>query len=346
MNKKFVATLALVLIAATAFAGVNFTGTFKAGYVFSFTDGVFAATPKTVDGTAANTEAYMYLKAADDGGLWTVTFKGTAAFNESAGVKAGASLNLGKALATKGVDLGDFGIVASIGANSNMSGLNVYTDPFSTIGDNGYKLRSAGGYSAGLTLNYAKLVKVNFASNMKTPAGDGTNDFNFVLSASSEPVDGIQLAVGYANKYQNKHTSSATFGKNGVDGSVTVNVAKLAGLDDISLSVSAHDLYLVDAKLNYLTTGLSFGIAKVGAYVEYTLYDNISGIKAKVSYSGIEDLGMYAKFVASDFANFSDSITVSGGADYTMGGVKYSLDLAYAIGAKKFSITPACKITF
>lgn len=336
--KKFSTVLLVLLIAsATLFAGVNFSGGMKAGYKFTIKDGVTTA-PITAGGVA-NKDGYLYLNVTDDAKIFKITFKGTPDLNESNYMKANLSVSLTNSLKAAGLDTGDFGASFSIGANSNMSGLNVYSDPLSTLGDNSYKLRTSGGYSTGLTLSYSTIVTANVASNFKEGG-----EANVVVSASTTPVAGVSASFGYANLYQNKHTGLT--GKNAIDGAVAVDVAKLASLEDLALVVSAHDAYYLDTKLNYLTASAKVAYAKITGIVEYSMYNKVNGLTVKGIYDGIENLSVYAKYALADFSQAKDTSSIGAGASYKLAGVTYGLDLGFALSNNAFTVGPYVKVTF
>ncbi|MFA7119567.1 MAG: hypothetical protein WC159_12425 [Sphaerochaetaceae bacterium] len=353
MKKKFVLVLALVLLVAATVsaADIKFTGSFKAGYAFTWKDGGFTATPKGIDSTLANEESYIYLKVADPDSMWTITLKALPSLNEAAKVKANASISLDKALKAQGVDMGDVTAALSVGANSNMSGLNVYTDPTGNMSYYGWKLRSDATYSTGLTVGYGKLISANLAVD---PAVDTANEFHFVASVSANPIDGVSVAAGYANAYQNKHDSSAT-GKNAIDGSVKIDVAKLASLDGISLDFSAHDVYYMQTstgasyKKNYLSAAVEMGVEKdinVSGYAEFVRFAGVNGLNTSVSYDGFKDANLYVEYDIADFSDAVNNMYIGGGASYTMSKVKYALDMGYDTSDSSFVLKPTAKITW
>ncbi len=133
----------------------------------------------------------------------------------------------------------------------------------------------------------------------------------------------------------------------GVTGSVAVDVAALAGLD-FGLTVSAIDVYHFERSdnataVNNLYTEAKASFGDVAAWAEYQLLDGTSNVIAKVSYSGIENVGVYGKIKLADLSSIAT--TVYGGASYTMGGVKYALDATYVVDGM-FTLTPSVYIAF
>ncbi|AEV28844.1 hypothetical protein SpiGrapes_1020 [Sphaerochaeta pleomorpha str. Grapes] len=330
MKKKFVLTLALALIVAASLvaAPVTLTGSFKAGY--TYTSGTSAI-------TVANTPEINTDGLAITGDFWKVAVASDLfTFGDDNAVKGTGTIYLDKALAAQGTDMGDVTITLAIGNSGTMSGLNVYSDPNGTVGDEGYKVRQKGAYSTSVTVGYGSMVTVNATA-------DPTDKVNkpFGLSAKFAPVDGVSAAVAYTNYAENKWTSTID-ADGAIGGSVCVDVAALAGLD-FGLKASAIDTYFLGQKENNLLAALSASYGDVSGWTEYQLFDGTSNLKVSASYAGIENVGLSASVTLTDLSNISTKI--GAGANYTMGGVKYALDGAYVIDGD-FTLTPSVKITF
>ena len=231
---KKVLTIAIVALLATAtlFAGVSFSGRFRQGYTFAFEkDKDAAVSPWKTE------EAKLVMKVADDNGLWTVNLKNVGALDSNDKWSANASFDLTKAFALGGIDLGDFSLALSLGANTKMTALSAYTDP---TGNEYFKLKNNGSETIQLSTGYGNLVKFNIAvdptiskttvettTQVKTPlttvtgsgsTGDVTitlpegsyvytdsttesvveKEASVVLSVSSEPINGVAVAAAYA----------------------------------------------------------------------------------------------------------------------------------------------------
>ncbi|MDT4763213.1 hypothetical protein [Sphaerochaeta sp. PS] len=331
MKKKFVLTLALVLmVAATIVAApVTLTGSFKAGYTITTNPNAIAALDATefdIDGLAL-TGDFWKLAVAD----------GPLSFDDDATNTGTLTIYLDKALAAQGTDMGDLTLALSIGNKGTVSGLHVYTDPNGTVGDKGYRVRQKGSYSTEAVVGYGSMV----TASLSFDPTDSTNN-PFQISAKTTPVDGVSAAVAYTNYAENKWASTidadGAFG-----GSVAVDVAALAGLD-FGLSASAIDTYFLGQEKNYMLAGLKASYEDIAAYTEYQLFDGTSNLIAKASYSGIENVGMYAKLTLNDL---SDIKTVIGaGASYKMGGVTYALDGDYTVATSVMTISPSVKVSF
>lgn len=361
MKKKFVLTLALVLMVAVTVSAfpVEMTGSIKAGYKLTFDPFTFS---KGLEDDFGVTKPEINIDGLSvSGDFWKVAVAGgTLSFDTDNAIKGTLSIYLDKALAEQGVDMGDLTLTLSLGNKGTVSGLHVYTDPNASVGDNGYRVRQKGAYSTEVQVGYGSML----TASVSVDPTDKTNK-PFQISAKSTPVDGISAAVAYTNYAENKFRKVAapnswslntTTGaivektdntKNPVDadgaigGSVAVDVAALAGLD-FGLSVSAIDTYFLGMKENYLLAGVKASYEDIAAYAEYQLFDGTSNLIGKVTFTGIENMSAYAKLTLEDLS--AVATTVGFGADYTMGGVTYALDAEYA--AKALSLTPSVKVSF
>ncbi|MFA7129838.1 MAG: hypothetical protein WC136_11760, partial [Sphaerochaeta sp.] len=263
------------------------------------------------------------------GDFWKVAIGGgTISFDDDATNVATATIYLDKALAAEGVDMGDVTLALSIGNTTTFKPADVYTDSNDAVAE----LEMAGSdYTSSVTVGYGTLATVQLAADL----ADGTNK-PMVVGVKAVPVDGISAAVGYTNYA----TGSA---KGGVTGSVTADVAKLAGLD-FGLTVSAIDVYLTTPETNKLYVEAKGSYEDIAAWVEYQNIAGTSNLIAKATFSGIENTSVYAKVKLNDL---SDIATVIGaGASYAMGGVTYALDAEYTAATKTTTVKPSVKIAF
>lgn len=331
MKKKFVLTLALVLMVAASLVAfpVEMTGSIKAGYKLTFD-------PLVID--EANVPEINIDALSVSGDFWKVGVgSGTLAFDTDNAIKGTLSIYLDKALAAEGIDMGDLTLTVSLGNKGTVSGLHVYTDPNASVGDNGYRVRQKGAYSTEIQVGYGSLLTASFSADPT----DKTNK-PMQISVKTTPMDGISAAVAYTNYAENKWlTPVASDADGAIGGSVAVDVAALAGLD-FGLSVSAIDTYFLGMEENYLLAGVKASYQDIAAYAEYQLFDGTSNLIAKATYSGIENASVYAKLTLNDLSSV-DTI-VGFGADYILGGVTYALDAEYA--SEKLSLTPSVKVSF
>lgn len=343
MNKKFVATLALVLLVVVSLAAApTFSGRFRQGYTFTFAEG---ADPAITEWKSE--EAKLIIKFADDNGLWTIDLKTTGPLNSNDKWGANASINLGKLLGAAGVDLGDFGMTASIGANTKMTALSAYND---VTGNEYYKLKNNGKASAQLAMNYGKLVKFNVA-------GDPTNaGRSVVVSALTEPVEGVSVSVAYArNAWIGDNFDSDYTAKNMIGGAVNVDVAKLAGLD-FKLGVSAYDNYALkenSVSYNSLAANVNGGVEKVDGFVEFLMNNVISdsstsnyAMNTQVNLNLVKNLGLDVYFNIANLEKTGDTFSVGGDVSYKLSGVEFAMNMEYAKASKSFAVTPKVIIVF
>lgn len=330
MKKKFVLTLALVLmVAATLVAAtpLEVSGTFEAGYEFQFGNG--AAAPAFADDSKAE------LVAEFTGDFWKVSL-GTATYaaGEDDKVTAEAEIYLDKALAEEGVDMGDVSLTLHVGTGVSDEAPSVLADPMEWA--TGVETAAAD-QVFGLSIGYAELVDVYFAMFPD-------KDFAMVVGATVSPLEGVDVAVGFANKATNQ-----------LGASVAADIAALADLD-FDLSVSAG--YVI-ADLANITHEVNFDVAAeyagVGLYAAYQLdAGKKHNIGAGLSYATtVEGFGLSAgvDLEVLDVTKFADNyeVTLSAGADYTLGGAKYALDLEYTLdkgNTQPFSLTPSVSISF
>jgi len=340
MKKKFVLTLALVLMVAASIvaAPLEVSGTFKTGYKFTF-----VSTGNGVAGTAKGAEAEIDALVAFTGDFWKVTLaSGAVDFDNT--MAATANIYLDKALAAEGVDMGDLAVTLTIGNKADLGGLSVYANTRDKL--ESLKMDSKAGVAG--ADRYASAVQVDYGTMVSVYAGADIAAFDtakkaMVVSAKTAPVDGISAAVAYTN-YDNRDVA----GKGSIAGSVAVDVKALADLD-FGLNVSAYDVYLMGDEKNKLYVEAKAVIEDITAWTEYRILGKQNDMYAKVSYAGIENVGLSA-FVQLD--DITDTLgagvktTIGGGATYGLGGVTYALDADYAFATKTFSMSPTVKIAF
>ncbi|MDC7229813.1 MAG: hypothetical protein PQJ48_05855 [Sphaerochaetaceae bacterium] len=327
MKKKFVLTLALVLMVAgtlVAATPIEVSGTFSAGYDFEFTAPTAGATGGTAD---------LVTVLDFTGDFWKVSLKDGSAVlfeDENTAVAATAEIYLDKALAEQGVDMGDLAITLHVGDDVSGSAKTVLADPNDWAAGMGMATTTD---NFGLTVKYGDMVEVYASVDPTVKA------LPMVISAKFMPVDGIDAAVGFTND------------ANGVIVSAAADVAALAGLEDIALSASVEDIYLLDAETNELNADVKAEVSGVGLWAAYQMTAaKVNKLAAKASYeTTVEDFDLSASFKAemldlSDIAN-TTTYTIAAGAGYSMGGVDYALDAEYVIDGT-FTLSPSVSISF
>jgi len=316
MKKKFVLTLALVLMVAVTLSAatpVEVSGNFKAGYKLTFDP--FKVAQNDLSGANQAQTA----KIAVSGDFWKVSLNAVN-FTNAKDIKATADIYLDKALAAEGVDMGDVGLTLHIGSGVSADAPSVFADKGGLSSG-----LSAAGANLGLSIGYADLVDVYFAADLTADPVD------MVIGATVDPVDGVNVAVGYTNS------------GNGITGSAKADIAKLADLD-FALAVTLEDIYLVDAKTNELNVDVATTIEGIGLYAAYQMdAAKKHNMKIGASYT-LSGVGLSASFKMVDLGN-AKTMTVGGGANYKFGGVKYALDAEYTKAAG-FSLSPSVSIAF
>ena len=345
MKKVLTVLLVVLLATTTVFAAMNVSGRFRTGYKFSFNDG-FAA-----EGWKENTEAKFSLKVSDDAGIWTVSLKdwGEGALDSDDKIKANLSLNFTNLLAANGVDLGDFDISASIGANGAMTALSAYND---VTGDEIYKVKNNGAYSSELAVGYGDLIKAKINID---PTYEPTKKMPVALSVMSTPVSGLSVSAVYAYNgliYQvDKDTKVVV--DHAIGFAANADFAALFGLD-FQLGLAAYDnVGLKDSgNVNTFAAAVYGGVDLVDAFFELRMNNELVkngtstfGMKSQVNLNLVENLGLDVYFNIANFAETADTYAVGGDVSYTISGVEFAGNLEYAAG-DGFSITPKVIIAF
>ena len=345
MKKVLTVLLVVLLATTTVFAAMNVSGRFRTGYKFSFNDGF------TAEGWKENTEAKFSLKVSDDAGIWTVSLKdwGEGALDSDDKIKANLSLNFTNLLAANGVDLGDFDISASIGANGAMTALSAYND---VTGDEIYKVKNNGAYSSELAVGYGDLIKAKINID---PTYEPTKKMPVALSVMSTPVSGVSVSAVYAYNgliYQvDKDTKVVV--DHAIGFAANADFAALFGLD-FQLGLAAYDnVGLKDGgNVNTFAAAVYGGVDLVDAFFELRMNNELVkngtstfGMKSQVNLNLVENLGLDVYFNIGNFAETADTYAVGGDVSYTISGVEFAGNLEYAAG-DGFSITPKVIIAF
>lgn len=320
MKKKFVLTLALVLmVAATLVAApIDLKGSIKAGYTMTFN-------PNGV--TALDTTELDISGLSVSGDFWKVGIgSGPVNFGKDDMNAGTLTVYLSKALAAQGMDMGDLSLEFAIGNTANVKPADVYTDSNDAVAE----LEMIGAYSTKVTVGYTDLLKVEFAVDPTN-----TTDKPILLGATVNPIDGVKAALGYTNK-----TANGT--KGGLTASACVDLAALADLD-FGLKASAITVYDLNTEKNKLYAELTGSVEDISAWVEYQLIEGTSNVIARVGYSGIENVGTYAKLTLNDFSDLTTKI--GAGVNYALGGVTYALDAEYVLDGA-FTLKPSVKVSF
>ena len=367
--KKILTILAVAILASATVFAITFDGTFKGGYKFTFSeDDAYEAV-----GWKQNVEARLNVKIADDNGIWTIKLKDMAALDSDDKIKANLSLDIDNLIKANGGDLGDFNIGLSIGANSAMTALSAYND---VSGDELFKAKNNGTYSAELALGYGKMIetKVAFdpAANTITDGVEAKNTgkASVVVSAMTTPVDGVSASLAYAYNGLMYDTDKdyKIFADHVVNAAVNANIGTLANLD-FDLGVTVFDSFGSgnitkddDNKAgtepitygdggktyNVLNAAVYGGVDLVNAFFEFRMFngaDTSCGMKTQVNVNPVENLALDVYFNMADFSDVNE-IKVGGDVSYTISGVEFAANLEYAVDGSAFSVTPKVIVVF
>ncbi len=362
MKKVLTIVAVSLLVSATLFAGVSFSGRFRQGYVFGFG---FGDDAKNTISTWKTEEAKVSVSISDDNGVWKVTLKSPGALDSNDKWAANASVNVDKIVKAAGGDMGDLTMSVSFGNNGKLAALSAYSDP---TGNEYYKMKTNGTESIQIAMAYAKLFKLNVGVD---PTFNDTKDASFIISASTEPVSGLAIGVGYTlNGYQETGYGSKTeYGFNqGINGSVNVDLGKMLDMD-FDLGLTAYDTFALGAKdaaskviddsakdnLNTLAGGVYGGVDAVDGYVEVVMTTdmpdggdatNKMGLNACVNLNLVDNLGLDVYFNIGDFDAVADTIKVGGDVSYKIAGVQVAANVEYLTANKTLKVTPKMIINF
>ncbi len=298
MKKKFVLTLALVLMVAASLVAatpLEVSGDFYAGYVLKFD-------PNSITDDGKGLEGEIY-NVTFKGDFFEVKFSDLK-FTDAQDTAAKATVFIDKALAEQGFDMGDVSLKFAIG---NMSTLNP-TDVYSDSNDAVAELLMLGKYPTMITLGYSDMVTVELAVDPSDTANKPV-----MLGAKFAPIEGVSGAVGYTNyaKIGDDITGVTDLGdkissKGGMTGSVVVDVAKLADLS-FGLNVSAIDVFYFEydtvtgtgtavatnKAINNLYAEVKATLGDITAWVEYQNLDKKNNVIGKVAYSELRMLNVW-----------------------------------------------------
>lgn len=335
MKKKFVLTLALVLMVAvtlTAATPLEVSGKLVAGYEFAFDKNGIATT------FADDSQVTVNAKFAAD--FWNLELVAPykAGKDDSAGVTAKANILLHKALAEEGVDMGDVSLTLHVGTGVGAAAPTVTANVYNKTPWKKKEVKMSAANNFGLTIGYAKLGTVYVSYD---PVGGKS----FVVGAKLAPVDGIDAALGFTNDQS---------GENAFGVSAAADVAKLADLDFALKTTVEYVAVLTDPVGNHLLFDVAGNYEGIGLWVAYQTDFDKHAIAANVSYeTEIEGFALSAgaTLASKDVSDFGENFTVAleASAGYKMGGVAYALDLGYTIdkgNTKPFTLSPSVTISF
>jgi len=329
MKKKFVLTLALVLMVAVTLSAatpLEVSGSFKAGYTFTFDS---AKTPAKAEGDNKAT-----INAAFAGDFWSLEIGGNLQYGKDKALTAAtAKIFLDKALAAEGVDMGDVSLTLHAGTGVGKGAPSVLADKNKYRDGIGVAMKKTDNF--GLTIGYAKLVEVYFSMFPN-------KDFPMVVGAKITPLDGVAVALGFTNDYNAANKAFAVSAK--------ADVKALADLD-FDLAVTGEYLMDIDAETSLINADVTGGYAGATLWVAYNTDLTTHKLAAKAAYKTVVEgftLSAGVKFSSDDLSDIANKyeVGIDAGASYKLGGVTYALDLAYGVKAEKFTVKPSAAISF
>lgn len=331
MKKKFVLTLALVLMVAVTLSAatpLEVSGEVKAGYTFEFGDG---ATPSALANSAKATVTAKF--AADAWALELKTADYTAGEDETS-VTGLLTIDLAKTLAAEGVDMGDVSLTLHAGSGVGQAAPTVSANVKDDAPWQKKEVKMSAGNNFGLTLGYADYGTLYVSY-------DAVGGKSVVVGAKLTPVDGVQAAFGFTNDQG---------GENAFGVSAAADIAELAGLDFALKSTVEYVAVLADPVVNHLLFDVAGDYEGIGLWVAYQTDFDKHAVAANVGYeTEIEGftLSAGATIASVDVTAFADNYTLEfeAGVSKTMSGVTYALDLGYALN-DVFSVTPSVKVSF
>jgi hypothetical protein len=340
MKKKFVLTLALVLVVAgtlVAATPLEVSGSFETGYAFQFN-------PQKVNQDPSNAVT-ANINAAFTGDFWKVTLDGNfISYGEDDSLTGTAELYLDKALAEQGMDMGDLALTLHVGDGVSGSAPSVLADANDYRDGLGLEMATTGD-NFGVTVKYADMVEVYASVDPTLKA------LPMVVGAKLMPIDGVEAAVGFTNDFDRDNDSDAlpNNSNNGFAVSAKADVAALAGLN-FALAATGEFLLDIEDDVNMITADVVGDYEGIGLMIAYQNdYNKANTLAAKASYSTtVSDFDLSASFKADlGVIDTSDdeTYTIGAGAAYAMGGVTYALDAEYVFDGA-FTLSPSVSISF
>ena len=364
MKKVLVSLLVLALATASAFAAVDFTGSFVAGYTFQFApndadEWKWNYATMGEDGIGSS-PLKLNVGVADENGIWDVTFKG--ALEADARLGGNANIDLGKII--MGAD-SDLSLKLGMYGNMRVTGYRAYTNK---SGLNLDRVRiQQNGLWTNLDVAYGDLVAVQIAGGPELSTlglgwnndeaqteGIGADGADLVASAIVRPINGLAVSVAYtmngADCPINLPVMNATRdGVVGVSGNGIMNIAASVDLGamlgtDWTFGIDVADKMAFAGDKNpagftnlFLATVYG-GIDLVQLAVEYGVTTNETPevdpfhyLYAGVDLNVLEGLLLNAYFGSFDLAHFNDTWFLGANVGYEVyDGVTFQVNVQYA----------------
>ena len=393
MKKVLVTLLVFAVAVSGVFAAVNFGGTLQSGYVIQYADDNWTSKIFGEDNTDSNSTK-LTLNFGDDNGYWSATMEGVLFLDGSSAssfdgngtknlaqnrVVGDITVDLAKIIAGPETD---WSAQIQLLAYDRITALRAYTNK---SGLNYDRVRTAEpGLWANAIIGYGKLIQFQVGgapaltgtANNANETDDGGNkkqQGDVIISAMTEPLDGLRVSVDWAWKgdsigYNTSHEVE-TIGV--VGGAADVNIGALAGLD-FDLGVGVADKYYYGKQENTLAAQVYGGVDFISGFVEFVWDDKGTAADEYRLHLGL-DLNVVESMILNfyggvgNFKAAADQWYVGGNIGYEVAGVTFQLNLQYAayetagesymnsvggdiaqgaVKASGFSITPMIKVAF
>ena len=398
MKKVLVTLLVFAVAVSGVFAAVNFSGSLTSGYVIQDRGGEWTSWIFGDDNTDTNSTT-LKVNIADENGYWSSSLEGALYVDGSSTgddhqnrVAGDITVDLAKIIAgpetewSAQIQLLAFDRITALRAYTNKSGLNYD------------RVRTAEpGLWANAIVGYGKLIQFQIGgapalkngttSSTKYPVigadGDPTGEYievpsvpgaggfiaqtngDVILSAMTEPLDGLRVSVDWA--WKGDQSYEGVFG-----GAADVNIGSLAGLGfDLGVGI-ADKWYYGEGGKNVLSAQIYGGIDTVSGFAEYVLDGDVSRLHLGLDLNVVEHMVLNFYGGLGSFAEdaISNQWYVGGNIGYEVAGVTFQLNLQYAaydannadnnsymsdkggdiaqgaVKADGFSITPMIKVAF
>lgn len=385
MKKVLVTLLVFAVAVSGVFAAVNFSGSLTSGYVIQNNGGAWSSWVFGDDNTDSNSTT-LKVNIADENGYWSSTLEGALYVDGSHTgdghdnrVAGDITVDLAKIIAGPETDwsaqiqLLAFDRITALRAYTNKSGLN-----FDRVRTN------EPGVWANAIVGYGKLIQFQIGGapalstftgveDPSSPAGIpvGGTAGDFIISAMTEPLDGLRVSVDWALK-GDKITD---YGNGVVGAAADINIGALCGLDfDLGVAVADKYYYGDVAKHNVVAAQVYGGIDAVSGFAEYVNETgNVNRLHLGLDLNVVEHMILNFYGGIGDFAYAAEEWYVGGNIGYEVAGVTFQLNLQYAptsaqldghsymhgdggdkggdiaqgaVKADGFSITPMIKVAF
>ena len=393
MKKVLVTLLVFAVAVSGVFAAVNFSGSLTSGYVIQDRGGEWTSWIFGDDNTDTNSTT-LKVNIADENGYWSSSLEGALYVDGSSTgddhqnrVAGDITVDLAKSIAAAFGATTDWSVDLSFYANDRLTGLRAYTNK---SGLNYDRIRTAEpGLWANAIVGYGKLIQFQIGgapalkngttSSTQYPVigadGEPTGDYievpsvpgaggftaqtngDVILSAMTEPLDGLRVSVDWA--WKGDQSYEGVFG-----GAADVNIGSLAGLGfDLGVGI-ADKWYYGEGGKNVLSAQIYGGIDTVSGFAEYVLDGDVSRLHLGLDLNVVEHMVLNFYGGLGSFAEdaISNQWYVGGNIGYEVAGVTFQLNLQYdeggymtsvggdvsngAVKAQGFSITPMVKVSF